>query len=78
MLPSGTYATTGANRAQVVRVPNYDILAITATGSLTTAPWDGTRGGVIAVRAKTSITIDAGGSIDLSGKGFTGGPGGAG
>ena len=35
-------------------------------------------GGVLALRAKTSITVQSGGTIDVSGKGFSGGTGGTG
>ena len=67
------YSTSIKTRAQVVRVPNYSEFKIKKNGKLVGQGWNGTSGGVVAIRAKT-FTIDEGGSIDADGKGFRGGP----
>lgn len=61
----------GSKGAQVVRVPQYTNLTINATASITALPWDGTRGGVVAVHASTTLVLN--GDIDVSAKGFRGG-----
>ncbi|MGA3121256.1 MAG: hypothetical protein ABSF69_10865 [Polyangiaceae bacterium] len=55
---------------QVIWVPQYQSLSVSASGSITAPPWDGTTGGVIVIEAG-SVTL--GGSIDASEKGFRGG-----
>ncbi len=44
---------------------------ITVSGNITASPWDGTTGGVVAVEATGSITLNA--DIDVSEQGFRGG-----
>jgi uncharacterized repeat protein (TIGR01451 family) len=63
------YATAG--HAQVVRVPQYTTLDVAAGASITAAPWDGEKGGVVAayVQGRTGLL----GNIDASGTGFRGG-----
>ncbi|XP_062517402.1 uncharacterized PE-PGRS family protein PE_PGRS36-like [Corticium candelabrum] len=68
-----TYSSSSNARAQIVRVPNYSKFTITGNGKLTALNWNGTSGGIIAIRART-FTIDLGGTIDTNGKGFRGGP----
>ncbi|KAJ5076979.1 bonus isoform c-related [Anaeramoeba ignava] len=41
---------------------------------LTVKPWDGKSGGVLKILARSKIIIEKGGKIDLSGKGYRGGP----
>lgn len=68
------YATAG--RAQVIRVPRYRQVTVQPGvdaiphGVLTAAAWNGTTGGVLALRADT-LRVD--GEIDVSGAGFSGG-----
>ena len=57
--------------AEVVRVPNYADVTIEANATLTAAPWDGRRGGVVALHATGTVSVA--GAIDVSGKGFRGG-----
>ena len=64
-----TYTTAGVT--QVVRVPQYDTLTINAGASITAPAWNGSVGGIVAVHAKTSVSL--GGSIDVTGLGFRGG-----
>ncbi len=64
-----SYAQAGT--VQVVRVPQYDTLTISSGASIVAPPWDGTTGGVVAVHAKSTLTLT--GSIDVSATGFRGG-----
>lgn len=56
---------------QLIRVPYFK--NPTFTGGLTCLPWDGTKGGVLAVMSRISITCDW--DIDVNGMGFRGGEG---
>jgi len=64
---------TAAGKVQVVKVPRYTSLTITATGTITCPPWNGTTGGVIAIEVDGNTIINAGGAINASGLGFRGG-----
>jgi gliding motility-associated-like protein len=66
------YTATG--RAQVVRVPRYSSLIINAGGIITCDTWNITPGvgGVCAIEVEINTTINTGGSIDATGKGFRG------
>ena len=70
---SGTFDQTGATITQIVRIPQYTSVTINSGSSITAFPWDGYIGGVVIFRAET-VTIDNGGSIDVSEKGYRGGP----
>jgi uncharacterized repeat protein (TIGR01451 family) len=62
-------ASSGQQRYQIVRVPQY---ATAVLGAATALPWDGASGGVFAIDA--SVVLDlAGGTVDVSGLGFRGG-----
>jgi len=58
-----------AGKIQLVRVPSYN--SITVTSTLTCLPWDGSKGGILVLKASNSVVLNA--SIDVSGKGFKGG-----
>ena len=62
-----------AGHTQVIKVAEYGALTVESGASITAQPWDGSVGGVVAVRAD-SITVR--GSIDANGAGFRGGNGG--
>jgi gliding motility-associated-like protein len=62
-----------ARKPMVVRVPRYTTLTINAGGVLTCDDWNGTVGGVLAVEVQGNTVINAGGSIDATGRGFRGG-----
>ncbi|HVZ41913.1 MAG TPA: choice-of-anchor D domain-containing protein [Candidatus Kapabacteria bacterium] len=63
----GAYSVT--DMVQVVRVAT--VANGSVTGQLTCAPWNGSTGGVLAVEASGTLTMN--GQIDVSGKGFRGG-----
>lgn len=58
-----------AGKLQLIRVPVYNQATINAV--ITSSPWNGTTGGVVAIEATTSLTFNN--VIDVSGKGFVGG-----
>jgi hypothetical protein len=60
-----------AGNTQVVRVPQYTTLDVAAGASITAPAWNGTVGGVVALRVQGALTLN--GSIDVSGRGFRGG-----
>ena len=62
---------TSAGRVQVIRVPQYSTLTINAGASITAPAWNGTTGGIVALVAQNTVTINGG--IDVSGRGFRGG-----
>lgn len=57
------------SRIQLVKVPQYT--DITVNGTLTAQDWNGTTGGVLAIEASGTLTLNA--DIDVSGQGFRGG-----
>ncbi|MEK7227497.1 MAG: hypothetical protein AAB641_01220 [Patescibacteria group bacterium] len=72
---TNTYTNDGTSKPQMVRVPNYTTVLVTADTTFTVSAWNGTIGGIMSFRAKTSVTINSGSLIDLNGLGFTGGSG---
>lgn len=72
---SAATATAGQYTFQVVRVARYLNLIINAGASVTCPSWDGSSGGIIAINASGTITLNGGTVIDAKGKGFRGGAG---
>lgn len=66
---SRSYSAVG--KAQIVRVPRYTTLTVNSGASITGTPWDGTIGGVVALEATGTTTLN--GSIVATGLGFRGG-----
>lgn len=62
--------TRGQRRFQVIKVPQYNNATI--SGTVTAMPWDGRKGGVVAMDVATTLN-GAGGTIDVGGLGFRGG-----
>lgn len=58
-------------KVQLVRVPFYNDLTLTDT--LTCLPWDGSKGGIVALHVANNLNLQA--PVNVSGKGFRGGPG---
>lgn len=54
---------------QLIRVPSYSDAVVVS--KLTCAAWDGEKGGILALIATSSLTLNA--DIDVTGKGFRGG-----
>lgn len=63
----GSYQADGS--MQLVRVPGVDKAEVTAT--LTCYPWDGEKGGVVALFVSNTLVLNA--DINVSAKGFRGG-----
>ena len=62
--------STGRRRWQLVSVPQYDHARL--TGDVTAMPWDGRRGGILAVDVRGTLDL-AGHGFDARGTGFRGG-----
>ncbi len=54
-------------------VPNFQSLTITNGATLTANPWDGSRGGRIALKVEATLAVASGSSISANGIGFRGG-----
>jgi gliding motility-associated-like protein len=66
-------AYTATGNVVIVRMPRYSSLTINSGGIISADPWNGTVGGIVAIEVEGITTINAGGSIDISGLGFRGG-----
>ncbi len=62
---------TQSGKVQVIRVPRYTNFIVTGSGSITTQPWNGSTGGVLAVEANGNTMIN--GTVNVTGLGFRGG-----
>jgi Secretion system C-terminal sorting domain len=69
---SNSYVATGTLKHQVIKVPQYTNVNVTSGGVLTCSAWNGTVGGVLCFKATGLVTINAGGSINATGKGYRG------
>ncbi|MCX7553854.1 hypothetical protein OS175_08185, partial [Marinicella sp. S1101] len=56
---------------QVIRVPQFENLTVTAAGSIVTNAWNGTNGGVVAIDVNSTLALN--GVINASSRGFRGG-----
>ena len=66
------YSSAGTDRAQAVVVPEYG--NVTESGGSITAPaWDGNTGGILALIATSTMTINDANGITMAGKGYAGG-----
>ncbi|WP_198172610.1 T9SS type A sorting domain-containing protein [Hymenobacter ginkgonis] len=65
--------TTGQQRFQVIRVPQYTTL--TLSGTIVPTPWNGTTGGILALDVAGQTTFGTNAVIDASARGFRGGGG---
>ncbi|QSQ20944.1 hypothetical protein JY651_37855 [Pyxidicoccus parkwayensis] len=63
-----SYSVPGA---QVVAVPEYTDVNVSATGSIVAPPWDGNSGGIVAFLSTSKLVND--GVISADGMGFQGG-----
>lgn len=62
---------TASGNVQVLRVPRYQNFTIDNGATVTCPPWNGTTGGIVAIEANNTMTIN--GTVDASAKGFRGG-----
>ncbi|MFN0274242.1 MAG: hypothetical protein ACKVPJ_00730, partial [Chitinophagales bacterium] len=56
-------------KVQLIQVPVYE--NVTISGEITASPWNGVTGGVVALEATGTVTLNA--DINVSGQGFRGG-----
>ena len=56
--------------AQVVVVPQYTNVTVSAGGTLTAPAWDGMQGGILVFQASGAVNLD--GTLSMVGKGFRG------
>ncbi len=68
-----TYDYSATGKTQIVRVPRYNALTVTGTGTLTTDSWSGTTGigGILVAEVDGNTTIN--GLVTATGLGFRGG-----
>lgn len=60
----------------VQRVPNYTNVTVASGATLTANAWDGTKGGVLALRVNGTLEVN--GTVSMTGKGYRGHAGGKG
>ncbi len=60
------------------RVPHYTDVTVPAASELTSAPWDGALGGIVAFRASGTVLVESGGAIQADALGYAGGDTGGG
>ena len=81
-----TKSYDGANgdlqKVIIQRLPYWESLTVSAGGVLTASAWDGLaaipcRTGILAFRSAGAVTIEAGGTIQVNGRGLRGGAGSA-
>ena len=66
-----SYASSGGNNhAQAIVVPQYTDVVVPAGTTLTAPAWNGTTGGVLALQANGTITVD--GTVNMNGRGYRG------
>jgi hypothetical protein len=70
---SGSFDRVGATASQIVRVPQYTSVTVNSGSNITAPAWDGYAGGIVVFRATETVTVNTGGSIDVSEKGYRGG-----
>ena len=63
----------GGQSIVLQRVPHYTDVTVQPGGVITAAPWDGQRGGVLALRANGTLLVEAGGAITTDQLGYPGG-----
>lgn len=62
---------TAAGKVQIVRIPRYSALTVNNAASIVCDPWNGTKGGIVAIEVDGASVIN--GSIAATGRGFRGG-----
>jgi hypothetical protein len=71
-LDDGLGTARGTQRVVLQRVPQYSDVTVSVGATLTADPWDGARGGVLALRATGSVRID--GRVTMDRAGYAGAP----
>jgi len=63
--------TPGLHKVALYRLPRYNSVTVSSSARLTAMPWNGVKGGVLALRSATEIDVK--GAIEMTGAGFSGG-----
>ncbi len=64
-----------SQKVVVQRVPNFDNVTVMDGGVLTSSPWNGQKGGIVAFRVYGALTVNSGGRVDASALGYRQGNG---
>ncbi len=70
---SFAYSNSGANLAQVIKIPQYTTVTVNPGATLNAPAWNGSTGGVLIYYASGAVIIN--GTLTMSAKGYTGGTG---
>ncbi len=65
--------TVSEGSIQIIKVPQYDDLTLTGSGSIVAQAWDGTTGGVVAFTVNGVLSMASGTSVNATQRGFRGG-----
>ncbi len=65
-----SYVSDASHRAQIIVVPEYTTVSVSAGQTLTAAAWNGSTGGILAFNATGAVTVT--GTISMDGRGFRG------
>ena len=68
------FLNSGDDKAQVVKVPQFNNVVVEPDAILTAPKWDGTTGGILVFKA--AGTVDMAGTVLMQGAGYRGGAGG--
>lgn len=58
---------------QIIRIPQYSNVTVNSGGTIRPVAWNGSTGGIVAMHVAGTLTVNTGGSINASGRGFRGG-----
>jgi len=72
------YATPGngdltGQRVNLIRVPRYAELVVSAGATVTASAWNGTKGGVLAFSVAGQLTLEEGAAVSMASRGYRGG-----
>lgn len=68
-----TNAYTSSGHVQIVRVPRFNNLTLSANSTIIPATWNGVTGGIVAIEVNDVLSFGSNSKISASGYGFRGG-----
>ena len=71
-----TFSVSVSDATRVMMIPQYTDLTVPSGATMTCVPWNGSTGGVLWIKVAGKLQND--GTLDVTGKGFTGGAASAG
>lgn len=69
---ANTYNASATLKHQIIKVPQFTNVVVNSGGNVTCNSWNGSTGGVVCFRASGNLTINSGGMISSTGKGYRG------